>query len=113
VFAEAAPGMIGLELCVPLLLSLVHDGTLSLGRFVDALTRAPANVVGLPQPRIKDGCRADLVLLDPNLEHTIDTARLRSKSKNTPFAGRKVKGRVMMTVAGGRVIFDGTSARPS
>ena len=106
VFAEAAPGMIGLELCVPLLLSLVHDGTLPLARFVDALTRAPARIVGLPAAQIREGARADLVLLDPDLEHVIDTSRLRSKSRNTPFAGRMVKGKVMATMASGRFIFD-------
>ncbi len=105
VFAEAAPGMIGLELCVPLLLSLVHEGVLPLGRFVDALTRAPARVVGLPATQIREGARADLVLIDPAAEHVIDTSKMRSKSRNTPFTGRKVKGKVVATMAGGRFIF--------
>jgi dihydroorotase len=107
-FAEAAPGMIGLELCVPVLLSLVHDGTLTLARFVDALTRAPARVVGLDPPQIREGVRADLALLDPHASWTVDPARLSSKSKNTPFAGRKVKGRMLMTVVGGDIAFEGT-----
>jgi dihydroorotase len=105
-FAEAAPGMIGLEICVPLLLDLVRAGKVSLARFVAALTSAPAGVVGLPQPRIADGARADLVLVDPNAEWTIDPAKLRTKSKNSPFLRRTVTGKVRMTVCAGRVIFE-------
>jgi dihydroorotase len=104
--AEAAPGMIGLELCVPLLLGLVRDGVLPLGRLVDALTGAPARIVGLPPPRIRDGARADLVLVDPTARWTVDPARLLTKSRNTPFAGREVVGRVAMTVCEGRVVHE-------
>jgi dihydroorotase len=102
--AEAAPGMIGLELCVPLLLGLVREGVLPLGRLVEALTSAPARIVGLPPPRIRDGARADLVLVDPAAHWTVDPARLETKSRNTPFAGREVTGRVAMTVCEGRVV---------
>src|SRR5262249_44310955 len=104
--AEAAPGMIGLELCVPLLLGLVADGALSRTRLVDALTCAPARVVGLPVPEIREGVRADLVLVDPHATWTIDAARLRSKSSNTPFLGKAVKGKVLTTMVEGRVIFE-------
>jgi dihydroorotase len=104
--AEAAPGMIGLELCLPLLLGLVRDGFLPLGRLVDALTGGPARIVGLPAPRIRDGARADLVLVDPAARWTVDPARLKTKSRNTPFAGREVTGRVTMTVCEGRVIHE-------
>ncbi len=104
--AEAAPGMIGLELGLPLLLGLVREGVIPLGRLVDALTAAPARVVGLEPPRIRDGARADLVLVDPHAKWTIDPARLRSKSRNTPFAGRTVEGRILQTLCEGRVVFD-------
>ena len=105
-FAEAAPGMIGLELCVPLLLGLVRNGQLPLARFIAALTTAPARVVGLPAPRIADGARADLALVDPDVTWTIDPARLRTKSKNTPFLRREVQGRVAMTIVEGRIVFE-------
>jgi dihydroorotase len=105
-FAEAAPGMIGLELCLPLLLGLVRDGVLPLGRLVDALTAAPARVVGLEAPRIREGARADLVLVEPRRKWTIDVARLQSKSKNTPFAGRTVEGRVAMTLCQGTIVYE-------
>jgi dihydroorotase len=105
-FAEASPGMIGLELCVPLLLGLVNDGAIPMARFVESLTSAPAKVVGLPPSRIAEGARADLTLIDPKAKWTIDPARLRTKSKNTPFLKREVTGRVLMTVAAGRVVFE-------
>jgi len=101
----AKPGMVGLELCVPLLLSLVHDGTLSLARFVDALTYAPSRVVGLPCQGIRDGAAADLTLVDPHAPFVVDPSRFHSKSQNTPFKGRKVKGRVLATVIGGRFAY--------
>jgi dihydroorotase len=104
--AEAAPGMIGLELCVPLLLGLVREGALPLSRLVDALTAAPARIIGLEPPRLREGARADLVLIDPAERWTIDPALLRSKSKNTPFAGGRVQGRIVMTVCEGRVVHE-------
>ncbi|MGH7271703.1 MAG: amidohydrolase family protein, partial [Polyangiaceae bacterium] len=104
--AEAKPGMIGLELCLPLLLGLVREGALPLSRVIDALTSAPARVVGLECPRLREGARADFVLVDPRAKWTIDPARLRSKSQNTPFAGRAVEGRIAMTVCAGRIVYE-------
>jgi len=104
--AEAAPGMIGLELCLPLLLGLVRAGTLPLARLIDALTAAPARVAGLHPPRIREQARADVVLVDPAASWTIDPARLLSKSRNTPFAGRAVTGRVELTVCEGRIVHE-------
>ncbi|HEX7665075.1 MAG TPA: dihydroorotase [Polyangiaceae bacterium] len=104
--AEAAPGLTGLELMFPLLFALVEKGVLPLARFVDALTRAPAKIVGLPIPKIADGHRADLVLVDPNETWTVTPQALRSKGKNTPFMNREVKGRVRMTIVAGHAVFD-------
>lgn len=101
--SEAAPGMIGLELCVPLMLGLVEKGVLSMSRLVDALSRAPARVVGLPAPRLAEGADANLVLVDPAKTWTIAPERLRTKSKNTPFLGQTVKGLVQMTVVSGSI----------
>ncbi|HZU83885.1 MAG TPA: dihydroorotase [Polyangiaceae bacterium] len=111
--AEAAPGMIGLELCLPLLLGLVREGVLPLSRLVDALTVAPARVVGIDAPRIREGARADLVLVDPRARWVIDGASLRSKSRNTPFLGRAVTGRVEVTVCEGRVVHESAPSRAS
>ena len=81
-------------------------GVLPLGRLVDALTSAPARVVGLEAPRIREGARADLILVDPRARWTIDPARLMTRSRNTPFAGTVVEGRVTMTVCEGRVVHE-------
>jgi dihydroorotase len=106
-FAEASPGMIGLELCVPLLYdALVRTGIVKVARFVDALTAAPARIVALPPPAIREGSRADLVLFDPSLRWTVEPSRLRSKSKNTPFSGREVRGKIAMTLVSGAVAFE-------
>jgi dihydroorotase len=109
-FAEAAPGMIGLELCVPLLLGLVRSGALPLSRLVSALTTSPAGVVGIEAPRLRESARADMVLVDPAASFTIEAARLKSKSKNTPFLGRIVQGRVLMTVCEGRSVYEHSEA---
>lgn len=104
--SEAAPGMIGLELCVPLMLGLVEKGAFTMSRMVDALTRAPARVASLPAPTIKEGAQADLALVDPARTWTIEPSRLRTKSKNTPFLGQTVKGMVLATVVGGQVVYE-------
>ncbi len=111
--AEAAPGMIGLELCLPLMLGLVRQGVLPLSRLIDALTRAPARIAGLDAPRIRDGARADLVLVDPQVRWSIDPARLRTKSRNTPFAGHAVQGRVEITMCEGRIVHQEADAKAS
>lgn len=105
-YAEASPGMIGLELAAPLLFGLVERGAFSLARLVDALTRAPAKVAGLEAPSIKAGAVADLCLLDLERPARVEKERLRSKSANTPFLGETLKGMVVLTLAGGRIAFE-------
>jgi dihydroorotase len=104
--AEAAPGLIGLELCVPLLLGLVRDGHLGLARLVDALTAAPSRVVGLGRRGLREGDPADVILVDPTARWTVEPARLRTKSRNTPFLGHTVEGLVAMTLCEGRVVHE-------
>ena len=104
--SEAAPGMIGLELCLPLMLGLVDKGLLPMARMVDALTRAPARIVGLGAPTIAEGAPANLTLVDPNREWKVEPERLRTKSKNTPFLGHTMKGMVLATLVSGSLAFD-------
>ncbi|MET0591858.1 MAG: dihydroorotase [Polyangiaceae bacterium] len=107
-FEAASPGIIGLETCFPLLLGLVNAGTLPLSRLIDALTRAPAKTVGIDSPSIAEGVAADMVMIEPEKRWTVDKSRLRSKSRNTPFLGREVRGAVALTMGEGAVIFDAT-----
>jgi dihydroorotase len=107
--SEASPGMIGLELCLPLMLGLVEKGILPMARMVDALTRAPARIVGLASPTIAEGAPANMTLVDPNREWKVEGERLRTKSKNTPFMGHTMKGMVLATIVFGTPAFDAQS----
>jgi dihydroorotase len=110
-FAEASPGMIGLELVVPLLLERVREGRFSLARLVAALTAAPARIVGLDAPRLRTGATAEVCLIDPERVWKVEPSRLRSKSHNTPFLSKDVRGSVLMTLASGRIVHDVTNAK--
>ena len=105
-FDEAAPGAIGLETFLPALLSLHHDGRVSLARLIHAATLAPALAIGLAAGRLTVGAPADLLLADINAPRLIDADTLISKSKNSAFDGRRLQGQVLMTVADGRVVFE-------
>lgn len=105
-FAEAAPGAVGLETLLPALLSLHHEDGLDLVDLLRPLTCGPAALLDLDAGRIEAGRPADLVLFDPGAPIVVDAAALRSKSRNSPFDGRRLQGRVLMTVAGGRIVHD-------
>lgn len=105
-FEEATPGGVGLETLLPALLALHHDGRIPLIDLMRAVTQAPADLVGLPAGRLAAGAPADLVLCDLDAPVVIDAATLRSKSKNSPFDGRRLQGKVRMTLVDGRVVYD-------
>jgi len=104
-FAQAASGVVGLETLLPLALELHHKGEAKLLVLLKAMTAAPADVLRLPQGRLAEGAPADLVLFDLDRPGRIDVDRFRSKSKNSPFDGRPVRGRVLRTVVDGRTVF--------
>ena len=103
-FDEAAPGAVGLETLLPALLSLYHEERIALVDLIRAVTLAPAGLLGLRGGRIAPGAPADLVLCDIDAPIIVDAARLLSKSKNSPFDGRRLQGQVLMTVVDGRVV---------
>jgi dihydroorotase len=104
-FAQAAAGVIGLETLLSVSLEMYHRGEVSLLDLLARLTIAPATLLGLPQGRLAKGAPADLVLFDLDCAHRIDVAKFRSKSKNSPFDGRPVRGRVLRTIVDGRTVF--------
>jgi dihydroorotase len=104
-FAQAAPGVIGLETLLPVSLELVHKRMLSMVELFRRLALAPADLLGLPQGRLAVGAPADLVLFDPDRAWVVDEDRFLSKSKNSPFGGRPVQGRVLRTLVDGRTVF--------
>ncbi len=99
----AAFGISGLETALGLLMQLVHRGELALPELLRLLTLGPSRTFGLPTRGIQEGAPAELVLFDPNAEWVVDAAKLRSRGKNTPLHGHKLKGQVIITLAGTRV----------
>jgi len=103
-FDEAAPGAVGLETLLAALLTLHHDGRIPLVELIRTVTLAPAQMIGLSCGRLAVGAPADLVLCDLGAPVIIDADKLLSKSKNSPFDGRRLQGRVLMTLVDGRVV---------
>jgi dihydroorotase len=103
-FDRAASGIVGLETAVALLLDrLVRPGRLPLATLVSRLSRDPARLLGLPGGSLAVGAPADVTLLDPAAEWTVEPARFQSRSRNTPFGGWRLTGRPWMTIVGGRI----------
>jgi dihydroorotase len=105
-FAQAEFGVVGLETLLPISLQLVHDGVMSLLEVLAKLTSVPADLLGLEAGRLRKGAPADLILFDPEAPARIREDDLRSLSKNTPFEGRLVQGRVLCTLVDGRTIYE-------
>ena len=104
-FETAAPGAVGLETLLPAAMRLYHQGGVPMARLWRAMSLNPAERLGLPAGRLSVGAPADLVLFDPNAPFVLDRFALRSKSKNTPFDGARMEGRVIGTWVGGRRVF--------
>jgi len=100
-YEEAASGAVALETLLPAALRLVHAGHLDLPQLFRALSFNPANRLGLSCGRLSVGAPADLVLFDPDASLKLDRFKLQSKSKNTPFDGAMMQGRVIATYVGG------------
>ena len=104
-FEEAASGAVGLETFLPAALRLYHSGDLTLPHLFRAMALNPAKRLGLPGGRLSAGAPADLVLFDPDAPFVMDRATLHSKSKNTPFDGARMQGKVLATFVAGRQVF--------
>ena len=100
---DAAPfGIVGLETAVGLSLRLVNEGLLSLTDLITRMSLAPARIIKSGGGTLSAGSAADITIIDPELEWTVDASQFRSKSRNTPFDGWKLKGRAVRTIMGGR-----------
>lgn len=102
---DLAPfGIVGLETLLPICLkSLIEPGHLNWPQLIEKLTTGPARVLGLSQGTLQPGADADVTLIDPEQEWTIDPGQFRSLSRNTPFAGWEVRGRVHTVIVRGEV----------
>ena len=105
-FVQAAFGIVGLETMLPLLLEVVHNEHMSLVRALETVTCAPADLLKLKAGRLAKGWPADMILLDLDKPWRIDSKAFQSKSKNSPFDGRPVQGRVTRTVISGRTVYE-------
>ena len=105
-FEEAASGAVALETLLPAALGLYHAGDLPLSQLFRAMSLNPAKRLGLPCGRLSKGAPADLVLFDPDAAFTLDRTTLRSKSKNTPFDGHQMRGKVAATFVKGEIVHE-------
>jgi dihydroorotase len=103
-FDVAMNGIIGLETSLPMSLKLVEEGVLNLNQLIEKMSCNPSSILGLNRGTLKAGSVADITLIDPAAEWTVDADKLASKSKNSPFLGWKVKGAAACTVLSGRVV---------
>ena len=104
-YEQAASGAVALETLLPAALRLYHSDHLSLPQLFRALSLNPANRLGLPCGRLSEGAPADLILFDPNSPFLLDRFKLNSKSKNTPFDGQRMQGRVFATFVDGQKVY--------
>jgi dihydroorotase len=108
-FPDTEPGISSLDSLLALVLGLVDAQELTLAQAVAALTSGPASALGLDRGTLAVGAAADLCLFDPDELWTLDDASMLSRGHNTPFKGRQLKGRVRLTMADGRIVFESTS----
>jgi dihydroorotase len=105
-FDQASFGIAGLETAVGLAFDLVHAGLIDLERVVQMCSTNPARIFGLAdRGSLKQAAHADVTLLDPNLEWVFDVKQSKSKSRNTPFDGRSLRGAAVATIVGGRLVY--------
>ena len=104
-FEEAASGAVALETLLPAALRLYHAGHLTLPQLFRAMALNPAKRLGLASGRLTLGAPADLVLFDADVPFVLDRATLQSKSRNTPFDGARMQGRVLATLVAGKAVY--------
>ena len=104
-YEQAASGAVALETLLPAALRLYHAEQLTLPQLFRALSLNPAKRLGLPSGSLADGTPADLILFDPNAPFVLDRFKLQSKSKNTPFDGQRMQGRVLATFVEGEKVY--------
>jgi len=105
-FDDAPFGVVGLETALALgVTELVDSGYLTLPQLIERMSTCPARLFHLPGGTLGRGSAADLVVFDPEARWVVDPARFLSKSRNTPFSGRELVGKVVRTLVGGRTVF--------
>lgn len=106
-FDHAPFGIIGLETALSVTYTeLVASGMMALPEFVKRLTTGPADILRMKNYDLSEGSAADITVFDPEAEYVIDPSTFKSKSRNTPFGGRRVRCRNIMTIVGGNIVYE-------
>ena len=103
---NGAPGISNIEVAFQMVNKVFSENQISLNKLSEMMSANPAKLLGLNQGLIEEGLRADLVLIDESYEDVIDTSNFISKGKNNPFNGQRVKGKVIMTIRNGKIMYD-------
>lgn len=111
-FEYAACGISGLETSLGLSLSLVEKGVLSWPELIAKMSCNPARILNLPKGTLAKGADADITVIHPELSWSVDAAAFRSLGKNSPFSGREMKGRAVLSIVGGDIKYDGLASKP-
>lgn len=105
-FDHAPFGIIGLETALPVCFTqLVASGVITVDKLIPKLTTGPAEVLGIKNYSLAEGNAADITVFDPQAEYVIDKSKFRSKSRNTPFDGMTVRGKINLTVVDGKIVY--------
>ncbi len=111
-FEYAANGISGLETSLGLSMSLVHEGILTWPELVMKMSYSPARILNLAKGTLTPGSDADITVINPDLQWKVDLRTFRSRGKNSPFHGREMRGRAILTIVGGDIKYDGSSSTP-
>jgi dihydroorotase len=104
-FTAAANGVIGLQTALGLAMDLVHSGLIGGRRLVEMMSLRPARLLGLESGRLRAGGSADITVIDPNLEWEVRPTKFVSRSRNSPFIGRRLRGKAIWTIVKGKVVY--------
>ena len=104
-FVLASNGIIGLETSLPLSLALVEGKVFDLNALITAMSLNPARILGIDRGTLAPGSVADITIIDPDAVWTVEAEKLASRSKNSPFLGKEMKGRATYTIVGGKIVF--------
>jgi dihydroorotase len=111
-FEYALNGISGLETSLGLSLNLVHDGVITWSELIAKMSCHPARILKLHKGTLAPGADADITVINPELIWTVDVKAFHSRGKNSPFHGRKMKGRAVLTIVGGDIKFDELATKP-
>ena len=104
-FSKACFGIVGLETALPLTLKMVDEKVITLQKAVDLLTQQPCRLFNLDKGNLGVGKDADIVIFNPKTQYTIEPEKFKSRSKNSPYKGWKVRGKVLHTLVAGKTIY--------